>query len=135
TEHSLMLDMDHAITELTRLADAGIGIAIDDFGTGYCSLQYLHRLPASVLKIDQTFIRRLPADQDAIHIVDAAVTLAHKVAMQALAEGVETAEVYNLLRHIGCDIAQGYLMGRPMPATDFAHWYRQGQGCYSPVSG
>ncbi len=128
TERGLMLDMEHAIGELARLAGAKVTISIDDFGTGYSSLQYLHRLPISVIKIDYSFVRRLPADQGAIHIVDAAVTLAHKMGMKTVAEGVENQETLDFLRNMGCDLAQGFMISRPLPAESFANWYKHRQG-------
>lgn len=128
TEGALMIDMARTIIELTRLADAKITISIDDFGTGYSSLQYLHQLPISLIKIDQSFVRRLPDDQGALHIVEAAVTLAHKMGMKTIAEGVESMEVYQLLANVGCDIAQGFAISRPLPAADFEKWYAQHEG-------
>ena len=128
TEGALMTDMARTIIELTRLADARITISIDDFGTGYSSLQYLHQLPISLIKIDQSFVRRLPHDQGALHIVEAAVTLAHKMGMKTIAEGVENEEVYRLLADVGCDIAQGFAISRPLPAADFERWYVQHAG-------
>lgn len=131
TEGALMTDMDHTIAELTRLADADIAISIDDFGTGYSSLQYLHQLPISFIKIDQSFARRLPADEGAVHIVEAAVTLAHKMRIKTIAEGVENKEVYDLLGYLGCDMAQGFNISRPLPAEDFAKWYTQRETSFS----
>ncbi len=128
TEGALMTDMARTIVELTRLADAKITISIDDFGTGYSSLQYLHQLPISLIKIDQSFVRRLPNDKGALHIVEAAVTLAHKMGMKTIAEGVESEEVYKLLADIGCDIAQGFVISRPLPAADFEKWHAQQEG-------
>jgi len=123
TEGALMTDMERAIEELGRLASARIAISIDDFGTGYSSLQYLHRLPISFIKIDQSFVRRLPGDTGAAHIVEAAVALAHRMGMQAIAEGVETEEVRTMLADMDCDFAQGFLICRPLPAPAFEQWY------------
>ncbi|MCX4191287.1 putative bifunctional diguanylate cyclase/phosphodiesterase [Methylophaga sp. OBS1] len=128
TESALIKDMNHTIHELTKLADAGIQIAVDDFGTGYSSLQYLHRLPITHLKIDQSFVRRLPRGQDAIHIIEAAVSLAHKIDLTTIAEGVENAAVMQFLGDIGCDMAQGFYISRPVPENDFIDWYKQHQG-------
>lgn len=133
TEGALMTDMAHTIVELSRLADAKITISIDDFGTGYSSLQYLHQLPISLIKIDQSFVRRLPIDKGAAHIVEAAVTLAHKMGMKTIAEGVENREAYDLLARLGCDIAQGFMISRPLPAADFEKWYLQREGYFSCV--
>lgn len=123
TEGALIRDMNHTIRELSRLAEAGIKISVDDFGTGYSSLQYLHKLPISHLKIDQSFVQRLPQDKEALHIIEAAVSLAHKLDLQTIAEGVESREVLALLAETGCDIAQGYCISRPLPANDFLSWH------------
>jgi EAL domain-containing protein (putative c-di-GMP-specific phosphodiesterase class I)/GGDEF domain-containing protein len=131
TEGALMLDMQRTLDELMRLDDLKIIISIDDFGTGYSSLQYLHRLPISLLKIDQCFVRRLPGDAGAAHILEAAITLAHKMGIQAIAEGVETLEVYDFLSGLGCDLAQGYLMSKPLPADEYTRWYQQCNGRYA----
>lgn len=128
TETALMTDMEHTIHELARLAGSRLIISIDDFGTGYSSLQYLHLLPISLIKIDQSFVRRLPHDMGAVHIVEAAVSLAHKMGMKVIAEGVETAEAYDFLRNAGCDMAQGYLIARPMQADDFVKWLSRNGG-------
>ncbi len=130
TEGSLMLDIKRAIDELNKIRDLGILISIDDFGTGYSSLQYLHRLPISVLKIDQSFVRRLPNDQGAIYILEAAIMLAHNLGINAIAEGVETQEIYECLQKMGCDKAQGYLISRPISALDFVSWYQAHHGVY-----
>lgn len=130
TEGSLMVDMEKTIDELIRLAGAKLTISIDDFGTGYSSLQYLHRLPASLIKIDQSFVRRLPNDKGAAHIIDAAVTLAKKMGIETIAEGVETREVYDYLRNIGCNMVQGYYIAKPMPVKEFTDWYMQRHGVY-----
>lgn len=130
TEGSLMVDMEKTIDELVRLAGAKMTISIDDFGTGYSSLQYLHRLPASLIKIDQSFVRRLPNDKGAAHIIDAAVTLAKKMGIETIAEGVESREVYDYLRHIGCNMVQGYYISKPLPVREFTDWYLQRHGVY-----
>lgn len=130
TEGSLMLDIKRAVDELNKIRDLGVLISIDDFGTGYSSLQYLHRLPISVLKIDQSFVRRLPNDQGAIYILEAAIMLAHNLGISAIAEGVETQEIYECLQKMGCDKAQGYLISRPISASDFTSWYQAHHGLY-----
>jgi EAL domain-containing protein (putative c-di-GMP-specific phosphodiesterase class I) len=128
TEGALMTDIARTISELSRLANAKITISIDDFGTGYSSLQYLHQLPISLIKIDQSFVRRLPDDKGAVHIVEAAVTLAHKMGMKTIAEGVEEQSAYKLLADLGCDIAQGFMISRPLPAAEFEKWLAQYKG-------
>jgi EAL domain-containing protein (putative c-di-GMP-specific phosphodiesterase class I)/GGDEF domain-containing protein len=132
TESALMMDAEHAIAELNKLSKMNILITIDDFGTGYSSLQYLHRLPVSILKVDQSFIRRLHHDRQAISIVEAAVSMAHSLGMKVVAEGVDTPEVYEVLRNIGCDMAQGFLIASPLPEAAFTAWYRQCEGKYRP---
>ncbi len=129
TEGALMTDMDRAIDELSRLAGIRIAISIDDFGTGYSSLQYLHQLPISAVKIDQSFVRRLPDDNGAVHIVQAATTLARNMGIKTVAEGVEEQSMYDAVRELGCDVAQGYLIARPLPAAEFDAWLaaRRGQ--------
>jgi EAL domain-containing protein (putative c-di-GMP-specific phosphodiesterase class I)/GGDEF domain-containing protein len=130
TEGALMMDMERSIHEMAKLAGLKITISIDDFGTGYSSLQYLHKLPISLVKIDQSFVRRLPADKGSISILEAAVMLAHKMGIRAIAEGVENREVYDFLGNIGCDMAQGFLISRPLSAADFTKWYIQCSGRY-----
>lgn len=128
TESALVRDINHTAGELQRLAAAGVTITVDDFGTGYSSLQYLHKLPISHLKLDQSFVRRLPDDQDAVHILQAAVSLAHKMQMKTVAEGVETDRIMRFLNQIGCDIAQGYFISRPVEREKFIEWYQSHEG-------
>lgn len=125
TEGALMTDIGHTIKELNRLAEAKIALSIDDFGTGHSSLQYLHQLPITYIKVDQSFTRRMAVDSQAAHIVEAAITLAHKMNMGAIAEGVEDEKTYNLLGGLGCDAAQGFWISRPLPAEKFTQWSAQ----------
>jgi EAL domain-containing protein (putative c-di-GMP-specific phosphodiesterase class I) len=104
---------------LARLQGLGVGMAIDDFGTGTSSLSLIHRVPAQSLKVDRSFVGRLPEDE-AMGITRAAIALAHGMGMRAVAEGVESAEQLEALRALGCDDAQGYFFGRPLPADAFA---------------
>jgi EAL domain-containing protein (putative c-di-GMP-specific phosphodiesterase class I)/GGDEF domain-containing protein len=131
TEGALMMDMERTIEELLRMTELNIIISIDDFGTGYSSLQYLHRLPISLIKIDQSFVRRLPDDNGAVSIVKAAVTLAHQMGIKVIAEGVENPVIYRFLKEIGCDLAQGFLLSRPLPPEAFAAWYHQCGGTFT----
>ncbi len=133
TESELMIDTGRTIAELARLAELKIILSIDDFGTGYSSLQYLHQLPISCIKIDRSFVSRAPADKGASYILEAAVMLARRMGIKSIAEGVEDRGVYDFLSNIGCDIAQGFLISRPLPERDFAEWYTQCGGRY-PVS-
>jgi EAL domain-containing protein (putative c-di-GMP-specific phosphodiesterase class I) len=101
---------------LERLVDHGVRIAIDDFGVGYSSLGQLKTLPAKVLKIDRSFVSSMEVDRRDEAIVSSAIELAHRLGLQVVAEGIETSEHLATLRASGCDIGQGHLLGRPLPA-------------------
>ena len=116
TESALMAEPDRAAEVLERLGRMGIGIAIDDFGTGYSSLSYLKRFRARQVKIDRSFIHGLPGDRDDVAITQAVIAMAHSLGLGVVAEGVETSDQLKTLRAMGCDQAQGFLLGRPMPA-------------------
>ena len=116
TEGTLMIDPAHAETILVKMAERRARIAIDDFGTGYSSLAYLKRFPISVLKIDRTFIKDLPAAPKDGAICNAVLDLAKHLGLSVVAEGVETEAQFDYLETRGCQYVQGYLTGRPMPA-------------------
>jgi EAL domain-containing protein (putative c-di-GMP-specific phosphodiesterase class I)/ActR/RegA family two-component response regulator len=122
TETAAMADPIRVIAVLTRLRLKGFELAIDDFGTGYSSLLQLHRLPFSELKIDQSFVRFMRESEEAKLIVGLTITLAHGLRMQVIAEGVETGDLAEQLAADGCDIAQGYHFGKPMPAANTQAW-------------
>ncbi|GGO79048.1 hypothetical protein GCM10011348_12380 [Marinobacterium nitratireducens] len=130
TEASFMQDIDSTIVELKKLSDSGVVVSIDDFGTGYSSLKYLNMLPASVIKIDQSFIRSLSESSSSALIVKAAVNMAHDLGKNVIAEGVEEADAFSFLAEIGCDLAQGYLISKPLPAKEFTRWYLERGGYY-----
>jgi EAL domain-containing protein (putative c-di-GMP-specific phosphodiesterase class I) len=100
---------------LDRLRDLGVRFSIDDFGTGYSSLSYLKRLPADVIKIDQSFVKNLGEDVEDMAVVRMIIELAHTLDLEVIAEGVETEEQADLLKEMGCDLAQGYHFSRPLP--------------------
>jgi len=116
TESVLMEDAASVIEAVRRLKDLGLVLAIDDFGTGYSSLSYLRRFPVDVLKVDQSFVDGLGPDPEDSAIVAAIVSLADTLDLQAIAEGVETAEQLELLRDLGCAGAQGFYLAAPAPA-------------------
>ncbi len=122
TESAIMDDPLRAEVTLNRLSELGFKLSIDDFGTGYSSLAYLKRLPVDELKIDKSFVMGMERDPDDAKIVRSTIDLAHNMGLTVVAEGVETAAVWSLLRELSCDEAQGYHMGRPVPAADFAAW-------------
>jgi EAL domain-containing protein (putative c-di-GMP-specific phosphodiesterase class I) len=116
TETALMADPQRARSTLDALRGLGVRIAIDDFGTGQSSLAYLRGLAASELKIDRTFVRDLSTDAGNEAIVRTTIALAHELGLRVVAEGVEDAPTLALLGEAGCDEAQGWLIGRPVPA-------------------
>ncbi|MEX3772561.1 EAL domain-containing protein [Pseudomonas sp. MYb118] len=122
TESLMMASPEHSRAILSTLQEMGVTTAIDDFGTGYSSLAYLKILPINHIKIDRTFIADLPQDPSNVAITKTIVELGHALGFRIIAEGVETEEQHHFLRKIGCDQAQGYLYGRPMPAQDFERW-------------
>jgi EAL domain-containing protein (putative c-di-GMP-specific phosphodiesterase class I) len=119
TESTAMQDVHASQAILQQLDEMGVQISIDDFGTGYSSLLYLKRLPASELKIDRGFVCDLAHDAEDAAIIAAIVALGHTLNLRIVAEGVETAEQQEFLSRLGCNILQGYLFGKPMPADQF----------------
>ena len=120
TEGVFVKNAAAATATLARLQALGIGIALDDFGTGYSSLGYLAGLPIDKIKIDQSFVRRLPADAEALAIVRTILSLSATLGKTTVAEGVETVEQAAMLQAAGCSTFQGYYFGRPMPVADIA---------------
>jgi EAL domain-containing protein (putative c-di-GMP-specific phosphodiesterase class I) len=120
TETTLMRDMDESIRKMSLLRARGIRISIDDFGTGYSSLGYLPRLPVDTLKIDRSFVADLGLNSTAQSLIEGMISLAHSIGKQVVVEGVETNEQLELLKSMGCDEIQGFLLGRPaaLPAWD-----------------
>jgi diguanylate cyclase (GGDEF)-like protein len=118
TESAVMRDPQLAARNMQLLRIAGVRFAIDDFGTGHSSLSQLSLLPVDELKIDRTFVMDARAGTDAATIITSTIELAHSMGLRVVAEGVEEPEAWNLLRRLGCDYAQGYLISRPMPAAE-----------------
>ena len=117
TETTLMEDTVAASSALRELRSLGLHLSVDDFGTGYSSLTYLKRFPVEAIKIDRSFVAGLGLEDDDTSIVEAVVRLGHSLGLSVVAEGVETPLQLNGLRDLGCDTAQGYLFGRPRPAS------------------
>jgi EAL domain-containing protein (putative c-di-GMP-specific phosphodiesterase class I) len=108
-----------AVTALEELAALGYGIALDDFGTGYSALSAIHTLPVSIVKIDQSFVARLPHDASAEALIAAITAMCGQLAITVVAEGIETQAQERAVRDLGCQFGQGYLFGRPMPLDAF----------------
>jgi EAL domain-containing protein (putative c-di-GMP-specific phosphodiesterase class I) len=117
----MITDFDRAMMVLHKIKALGVRIALDDFGTGYSSLSYLHLFPLSTLKIDRSFVANLGVASEAAAITRAVIALGHALGIEVVAEGVETREQLDFLIEEGCSYAQGYMLGRPMPAEDYAH--------------
>jgi diguanylate cyclase (GGDEF)-like protein len=126
TETALFGDDEAALRTLTLLRELGVRISLDDFGTGYSSLSYLHRFPITRIKIDQSFVRRLPEDPGSASIVRAIAQLGESLELQITAEGIETSEQLSFVALHGCNHAQGYLISRPIKAGEFAEFIRTG---------
>jgi len=120
TESLLMQDVEKIQQQLNDLTTLGIELSIDDFGTGYSSLSYLRQLPISNLKVDRSFVKDLPESSDDAAIVSSTISMAHYLGMKTIAEGIETREQLRFLKQAGCDIAQGYLISRPLPLDELS---------------
>ncbi|HUG88427.1 MAG TPA: EAL domain-containing protein, partial [Actinomycetota bacterium] len=109
------------------LSEMGVGVSLDDFGTGYSSLVYLKRLPVNEVKIDKSFITHMSDEEDDAVIVESTIDLARSLGLRVVAEGVETEDVWRRLGNLGCDMAQGFYLCRPMPAVDMTNWLQGAQ--------
>jgi len=123
-ESAAIQDIQYVHEVMLAAQQLGVRFALDDFGTGYSSLSYLKRLPANTLKIDQSFIRDMLDDQDDLALIGAIIGLARAFKREVIAEGVETAEHGVALMRLGCDLAQGFGIARPMPANQVLAWAR-----------
>lgn len=121
-ETSALEDIAHVSGVILACREMGVGFALDDFGTGYSSLTYLKRLPAGMLKIDQSFVRDMLDDPDDLAILDGVLGLSSAFRRAAIAEGVETLEHGEILLKLGCELGQGYVIARPMPAAAIPDW-------------
>ena len=122
TESMCAEDVETASSLLKSLKDSGLSISLDDFGTGYSSMRYLQHLPIDTIKIDQAFVRGLPANSFNKAITAAILTMAQTMDCSVLAEGVETEGQLNVLREMGCETVQGYYIARPMAVSEFERW-------------
>jgi diguanylate cyclase (GGDEF)-like protein len=122
TESSVMSDAEYSLEVLRLFQEQGIVLSIDDFGTGYSSLSYLQRLPVHSIKIDKSFVQNMLSSKQSLMIVRSTIDLAHDLGRKVVAEGVETREHLDQLANLGCDIAQGYFIAKPMPVDAFINW-------------
>ena len=122
TESSMMIEPDRTYEVISNLHALGVQLSIDDFGTGYSSLAYLKQLPAEEIKIDKSFVMNMAKDENDAVIVRATIDLAKKLGLKVVAEGVESAEVMMQLQELGCDLAQGYYICKPLSAEELRKW-------------
>lgn len=127
TESILMDDVEHVIKTLHEFKALGARLAIDDFGTGYSSLEYLRKMPIDMLKIDQSFVRDITTNESDAAIAEMIVNIGHTLNIEVIAEGVETKDQLELLKKMGCDKVQGFLIARPMPAAEVEAFLVKGQ--------
>jgi diguanylate cyclase len=133
TEGSLIHDPHRSAQILDTLSGMGVRIAIDDFGTGYSSLAWLKRFPVDEIKVDRSFVTHLDTDDSDAAIVRSTIELGRSLGVLVVAEGVETVEVFEQLAGYGCDVAQGYLVSRPVPAAQLVTWFRARGADSGPV--
>jgi EAL domain-containing protein (putative c-di-GMP-specific phosphodiesterase class I) len=124
TESAATTDISHALENLSRLRMRGFGLSIDDYGTGYSSLQQLTRIAFTEIKIDQSFVANAAAQQSARIILESSLDMAKKLGISTVAEGVETQDQWDLVRELGCELAQGYFIAKPVAASEFLPWAR-----------
>jgi len=128
TETAVMQDRLRNLRMLEQLTDLGVPIHLDDFGTGYSSMAYLQQLPVSAIKIDKSFVGDIGRNERNAALVRATIEVAHSLGLAVVAEGVESEEALDLLRELGCDMAQGYFIARPMPLADLVEWLEHRDG-------
>ncbi|MBR6791871.1 MAG: GGDEF and EAL domain-containing protein [Ruminococcus sp.] len=130
TESLALRDIDFAVSQMNSLRDLGVKLAMDDFGTGYSSLSYLQILPITLLKLDRSFITDIESDNIAYEIVSAVIRIAKSKKIETIAEGIENETQADILRKAGCDFAQGYLYGKPMPPEDIPAFFEKNNNQY-----
>ena len=128
TESAATTEIGHSLENLSRLRMKGFGLSIDDYGTGYSSLQQLARIAFTEIKLDQSFIRSAASQQAARIILESSIDMAKKLGIVTVAEGIETEKDWDLLRELGCDLAQGYLIAEPTESSEFLTWARDRTG-------
>lgn len=128
TESLALKDIDHAVSQMNEIKELGVKLSMDDFGTGYSSLSYIQILPITILKLDRSFIMYLEEDEISREIVSAVIRIAKSKKIETIAEGIETMGQAEILKQSGCDHAQGYFFGKPMPAEQFEVFLRSRQG-------
>jgi len=133
TESMIMSDPDRALATVGRLSDLGARLSVDDFGTGYSSLANLRKMPIDELKIDRSFVSPMLRDESDLIIVRSTINLGHDLGLRIIAEGVEDSATLDQLAELGCDLAQGYHVSRPMPADAFNTWLTQSVEHGSPA--
>ncbi|MBR4096785.1 MAG: EAL domain-containing protein, partial [Oscillospiraceae bacterium] len=119
TESLALKDIEHAVKQMEEIKELGVKLSMDDFGTGYSSLSYIQVLPITLLKLDRSFIMYLEEDEISREIVSAVIKIAKSKKIETIAEGIETVGQAEILKESGCDHAQGYFFGRPMPVDKF----------------
>jgi diguanylate cyclase (GGDEF)-like protein len=128
TESTMLEDPARTRVILERLSEMGIRLSIDDFGTGYSSLAYLKRLPVDEIKIDRSFVMNMVDDEDDATIVRSTIDLGRNLGLEVVAEGVETGPIWDRLTALGCTVAQGYYLSRPLPAAELTPWLERRYG-------
>ncbi|MHB8477627.1 MAG: EAL domain-containing protein [Steroidobacteraceae bacterium] len=130
TESAATTDIGHSLEKLSRLRMKGFGLSIDDYGTGYSSLQQLARIAFTEIELDQSFIRSAATQQAARIILESSIDMAKKLGIVTVAEGIETKTDWDLLRELGCNLAQGYLIAKPIESSEFLTWARDRTGVH-----
>ena len=124
TENGMMTNPGRSIKVLEDLHDMGVGLSVDDFGTGFSSLTYLQRLPVDEVKIDKSFVFDMNNSDNDATIVESIIDLGHNLGLRVVAEGVEHNDIYQKLDDLKCDLIQGFLISKPVPASEFNKWLK-----------